>query len=247
MKISNDDTFMTQTKNKNAILTQVLVRNYLKMENKDANVFLYGELINDIDTFTSNLSRIDELKSKFNARIPSNEPPKTIDAFLSLIDDYDIDYQQSYDVKYKNELLFEDLLKLITKLIYPKNTQVQIIFVSSDTSNFDKLSKTPTITCFNKYKHEMLSLSNADIFTVVNSLVNDSTYRKKPLMDALIMVLNKLHRKTLTLDYKQNVTDDYVKVFKQNLEKITIRELTLKELLDVPLTRETLMEEYDLC
>lgn len=41
MKISNECRLMEQTKNKNAFLTQVLVRNYLLTENKDSNINIW--------------------------------------------------------------------------------------------------------------------------------------------------------------------------------------------------------------
>ena len=46
---------MEQTKNKNAFLTQVLVRNYLLTENKDSNINIYGEMKNK-RTFANGLS-----------------------------------------------------------------------------------------------------------------------------------------------------------------------------------------------
>ena len=87
MKISNDDKLMEQTKNKNVYLTQVLVRNYLLTENKDFNINMHGELINDINVFTTKLEKIEELNKKFKSKSPVNEYPKTIDAFLSITDE----------------------------------------------------------------------------------------------------------------------------------------------------------------
>lgn len=248
MKISNEGRLMEQTKNKNAYLTQVLVRNYLLTENKDFNVNMYGELINDIDSFTTKLEKIEELNKKFKSKAPVNEYPKTIDAFLSITDEneecIEDKYTNSYDVKYKEEILLEDLLKLLTKMIYPKNTFVQLIYVSSDISKYDISSLSPLVTSFDKYKEQFLSLDKESLYLVINNLINDSSYKKLPLIDALMKVLGRLKLNKLVVNYKNNVTDDFVSIFINNFEKFTIRELLLKDIINTPIKPETLKEEY---
>lgn len=248
MKISNDDRLMEQTKNKNAYLTQVLVRNYLITENKDFNINMYGELINDIDSFTTKLEKIEELNRKFKSKSPINEYPKTIDAFLSITDEneecIEDKYIHSYDVKYKDELLFEDLLKLLTKMIYPKNTFVQLIYISSDISKYDISSLSSLVTSFDKYKEQLLSLDEKSLYSVINNLINDSSYKKLPLIDALMKVFSRLKLNKLTVDYKNNVTNEFIYLFINNLKKFTIRELLLKDIIYTPIKPETLKEEY---
>ena len=248
MKISNDDRLMEQTKNKNAYLTQVLVRNYLLTENKDFNINMYGELINDIDSFTTKLEKIEELNKKFKSKSPVNEYPKTIDAFLSITDEneecIENKYIHSYDVKYKDELLFEDLLKLLTKMIYPKNTFVQLIYISSDISKYDMPSLSSLVASFNKYKELLLSLDEKSLYSVINNLINDSSYKKLPLIDALMKVFGRLKLNKLTINYKNNITDEFIYIFINNLKKFTIRELLLKDIINTPIKPETLKEEY---
>ena len=248
MKISNDDRLMEQTKNKNAYLTQVLVRNYLLTENKDFNINIYGELINDIDSFTTKLEKIEELNKKFKSKSPVNEYPKTIDAFLSITDEneecIEDKYIHSYDVKYKDELLFEDLLKLLTKMIYPKNTFVQLIYISSNISKYDMSSLSSLVTSFDKYKEQLLSLDEKSLYSVVNNLINDSSYKKLPLIDALMKVFSRLKLNKLTVDYKNNVTNEFIYIFINNLKKFTIHKLLLKDIINTPIKPETLKEEY---
>ena len=257
MKISNECRLMEQTKNKNAFLTQVLVRNYLLTENKDSNINIYGELINDIDSFTTKLEKIEELNKKFISKSPCNEYPKTIDVFLSIIDEneecIEDNYTNSYDVKYTDEVwlseprtsfLFEDLLKLLTKMIYPKNTFIQLIYVSSDISKYDKLSMSSLVDSFNKYKNDMLTLDEKNLYLVINNLINDSSYRKLSVNDAFMKLFNKLKSNKLTIDYKNNVTDEFMNIFMNNFRKCTIRELLLKDLINTPMKQETLKEEY---
>lgn len=254
MKISNECRLMEQTKNKNAFLTQVLVRNYLLTENKDSNINIYGELINDIDSFTTKLEKIEELNKKFTSKSPCNECPKTIDVFLSIVNENEESiedkYVNSYDVKYTDEVLFEDLLKLLTKMIYPKNTFIQLIYVSSDISKYDKLSMSSLADSFNKYKNDMLTLDEKDekdkkdLYLVVNNLINDSSYRKLSVNDAFMKVFNKLKSNKLTIDYKNNITDEFMNMFMNNFRKCTIRELLLKDLINTPMKQETLKEEY---
>ena len=248
MKISNECRLMEQTKNKNAFLTQVLVRNYLLTENKDSNINIYGELINDIDSFTTKLEKIEELNKKFTSKSPCKEYPKTIDVFLSIVDEneesIEDNYTNSYDVKYTDELLFVDLLKLLTKMIYPKNTFIQLIYVSSDITKYDKLSMSPLVDTFNGYKTKLLCLPEKDLYLVINNLINDSSYRKLSVNDAFMKVFNKLKSNKLNIDYKNNITDEFMNIFMNNFRKCTIRELLLKDLINTPMKQETLKEEY---
>ena len=147
-------------------------------------------------------------------------------------------------MEYKDELLFEDLLKLLTKMIYPKNTFVQLIYISSDISKYDMPSLSSLVASFNKYKELLLSLDEKSLYSVINNLINDSSYKKLPLIDALMKVFGRLKLNKLTINYKNNITDEFIYIFINNLKKFTIRELLLKDIINTPIKPETLKEEY---
>ena len=216
--------------NKNIYLTQVLVHNFLFSENESSNINIYGEFIDGIDIFTTKLKINETLNTKFKSSKPCDEDVQTIDVFLSITNDI-------------NEVIFEDFLKLLSKMKYPMNVSVQIIYVSLDTSNYNTLSMSSFIDTFNEYKTRLLSLNKIDLHLVVNNLINDPTYKKLTINDAFIKVFNKLKSKKLTVEY--NVTNEFINIFKNNLKKCTIRELLLKDLIDKPMKPEILKEEYD--
>lgn len=229
---------MEQTISKNAFLTQILVRNYLKRENKDATIHLYSELVNDIDSFTEDLRNMEMLKNKFKTLSTKTEP-KTIDAFLTIIDEDS--YTNSYDVKFKDELRFEDLLSITTKCEYPPNTQIQLIFVSS--INRNKLTMTSTIEQFEKNKTELFNLSKEEQYLVVEDFMLNTKNRKLPLNDVFMIALDKVRKGKIV--FKNKLTDEVFNIFSNNLRKCSIRELLLDELINTPISVETVREEYE--
>ena len=113
---------MNNIRNYRSSIIQLLVHNYLTHEYKTQNVFIYPELINDLDIFSTNLSNIDVLSidDKLNTNID-------IQAILDVTSD---EYVQSCEIKSGNicgestkiHLFdFSNLLQLITKINYPRN------------------------------------------------------------------------------------------------------------------------------
>lgn len=229
---------MEQTISKNAFLTQILVRNYLRCENKDATIHLYSELVNDIDSFTEDLRNMEMLKNKFKTLSTKTEP-KTIDAFLTIIDEDS--YTNSYDVKFKDELRFEDLLGITTKCEYPPNTQIQLIFVSS--INRNKLTMTSMIEQFEKNKFALFNLSKEEQYLVVEDFMLNTKNRKLPLNDVFTIALDKVRKGKIV--FKNKLTDEVFNIFSNNLRKCSIRELLLDELINTPISVETIREEYE--
>lgn len=122
-----EDRIMFERKKKNAILVQLLVQNYLENENNDKSeaVFIYGELINDIDVFFKRLESEELIR---NATHPH------LDVFIDLISPES--YIYSYKVKYATKEYmygFEHIYQLIGRIKYPKNTNLQLILVPSET------------------------------------------------------------------------------------------------------------------
>lgn len=97
-------------------------------------------------------------------------------------------------------------------MIYPKNTFIQLIYVSSDITKYDKLSMSPLVDTFNKYKNDILSLDEKNLYLIINNLINDSSYRKLrhfvprtkfSVNDAFMKLFNKLKSNKLIVDYKK--------------------------------------------
>ena len=243
MKEVNKPELMIQTKNKDAYAVQILTRNYLETKNEGVNIHLYGELINDIDAFTSEIESIQDMNVKFKSRNPQFVSPRTIKAFLELrdIDDESIEskYVSTVDVKYSRELLFKDILSLLTKTKYPENTSVQIIYVSSDTSNYKQLTMTENIECFNRYKNEFFKLNIEEQEIIVNALLNDSkSYHKLSPAEALMYVINRYKSGKLKIE-----RDERFDTFINNFQKLSIIELTLYELIKTPMTERSWRRE----
>ena len=131
--MSIEDRAMFERKKKNAILVQLLVQNYLENENKDEVVFMYGELINDIDVFLKRLESEEVIRNKFKSTNPQNTEPQ-LDVFIDLISSES--YIYSYEVKYATKEYmynFEHIYQLISRMKYPKHTNLQLILVPSET------------------------------------------------------------------------------------------------------------------
>lgn len=240
MKEENKPELMIQTKNKDAYAVQILTRNYLETKNEGVNIHLYGELINDIDAFTSEIENIQDMNIKFKSRNPQFVSPRTIKVFLELRDIDDEEplrnkYVSTVDVKYSRELKFKDILPLLIKTKYPENTSVQIIYVSSDTGNYKQPIMTENIDCFNRYKNELFKLSVEEQEIIVNALLNDSkSYHKLSPAEALMYVINRYKSGKL-----KNERDERFEVFINNFQKLSIIELTLYELIKTPMTERS--------
>ena len=194
-RIVNDEDepieLICQTKYKDVYVVQLLTRNYLETKNEGVNIHLYGELINNINDFISEIENIQDMNIMFKLRNPQYVDPKSIKAFLELRDiDNDVStVEVSANIR---ELKFKDILPVIMKVKYPENTSVQIIYVSSDTSNYKQPIMTENINCFNRYKNELFKLSVEEQEIIVNALLNDSkSYYKLSPAEALMYVINR--------------------------------------------------------
>lgn len=238
---------MCQTKNKDAFIVQMLVRNYLENENKETNIHLYGELINDIDAFNSELENIRNLNIKFKSKNPKYVSPKSIKAFLELrdIDNDKLEnkYVSTTDVKYSLELKFKDVLPVLMKVKYPINTSVHIIYVSSDTGNYKQPIMTENITIFNESKQQFMELSYDKQYNIINNLINDTkTFNKMSFIEAIMTSINMMLTNSLKQNYKHNISYEEADTFINNLSNCQIRELTLEQLIKQPMNAEVLFK-----
>ena len=211
-----------------AATVQVLIQNYLydKYNKKETHVYLYDEIINDIDIFNKPL----ELD---NTNI-------IIDAFLSYLDTNDIDYNETIDVKFANDLLLKNIKQILRKCIYPNHTNIKLIFIPSIRYEY-KEELTSIITTFNKLKYIIFNkLTHEQRKRLANNLLNITNYDNCNINDGLFIFVDKLLTHKDTTDFKHNATNEDINTFINNLNNFSIEVIEKDELLKVPIHRELL-------
>lgn len=228
--ITNKDRIWVNKNNFNANLVQLLVQNYLydKYDKQEVRVYIYDELINDIDIFDKQLDIT-------NKNI-------IIDAFFSYLDENDITFYESIDVKFANDLLMKNIKQILTKCIYPNNTKLKLIFVPS--IEFDKRDYLKeVINTFTEYKDIIINkLDNTQRERLVNNIVNITNYDNFNINDALYEFIEKLLTNKDRTTFKQNVSIKDVEVFINNLNNFTIEIIEKEQLLSVPIHKELIGE-----
>lgn len=211
-----------------AIAVQLLVQNYLydKYDKNETHVYLYDEIINDIDIF--------------NKPLDINNKNIIIDAFLAYLDNNDIDYNETIDVKFANDLLLKNIKQIIKKCIYPNNTKIKLIFVPSIKCEY-KTELNNMITTFNKIKFIIFNrLTNEQRKRLVNNILNITNYDNYNINDGLYVFINKLLTHKDTETFKHNATDEDINTFINNLNNFSIEIIEKEELLSVPIHKELL-------
>lgn len=254
-KFNKSKTIMTQT------IIQMLVRNYLIHENSDSNIFMYAEVINDIDVFTTKLEQHESMFNKFKAYRSCKEEPTNVDALLVLLDpdnaEDDTTYlsssklKESIDVKYSDKIMVKDIISIVNSIEYPENTTMQLIYVSSDKSDYVKNIHTleDKINNFNMHKEQILQLSDTDLQLVITELHNQF-YSSDTISQAFHEIFKNLNSKILLRKYSKDTSKlmpmNKVNDFKFKLSKCIIRELTLWEIIHVPITPNVLENELNI-
>lgn len=225
-------------KHKNAFLVQILVQNYLEQENKDNNIKLYGELINDIDVFNNDIKEIEIIKQKYKANNIHMTNPKTIIEFLTILDDNDIDYMKTIDVKYENELHLKDIINILTKSDYTDITKLEILFVSSNPDKFYNFTNDlQLIEIFNKFKQFITTLDNDNRYFIVNNIINNKSrynFSLSIVFTSIMETYNKPNK--FTREFISNIDNNTYNRFINNLNKFSIRELSLKSIIETQLS-----------
>ena len=240
-----ENRFMLEYKKKNAILVQLLVQNYLENENKGDAVFMYGELINDIDVFLKRLESEEVIRNKFKSTCPQNTEPQ-LDVFIDLISPES--YIYSYEVKYATKEYmynFEHIYQLISRMKYPKNTNLQLILVPSETIELCDDSIQINVNAFYKAKEKFMSLPKDKQFTIINYFYKNRNNLKKQnvsISTALNKSIYSVLKGSITT-YSDLITDEYFDMIVSNLSKVSIRILTIKELLKYPIQQDIIIKE----
>ena len=222
----------------NKIIANIHVRNFLidEYKNTNANIHLYAEF-NIGDGFTDQI----EQNIQIHQNLPQHQDSesKNIEAFINII-----------NKGYSRKITFENLYKLLSKYLYPINTQIQLIYVSSDTDNPNIRIMEDDIKMFDKYKQHLLGLSDNDLYTIINNLKNMNDrdgklrYENEDINSAFGSIFGKFKQNELIDEFDKNIDKLSVVTFKQNLPRCTIRELTLEELINVPMSRNVIAEEF---
>lgn len=222
---------MNNIRNYRSSIIQLLVHNYLTHEYKTQNVFIYPELINDLDIFSTNLSNID------------------IQAILDVTSD---EYVQSCEIKSGNicgestkiHLFdFSNLLQLITKINYPTETKLLLILVPN-TYEF-QTEKLLDINMFEKLKLMILSESDENKRKMFNILVNEKSFRSRDINSVLTSIIGMTKKQLLDTyinklknrkDIYEELSDNNYNYIIQNFGKIELQILRLEELEKYPLS-----------
>ena len=235
---------MNNIRNYRSSIIQLLVHNYLTHEYKTQNVFIYPELINDLDIFSTNLSIIDVLSidGKLNTNID-------IQAILDVTSD---EYVQSCEIKSGNicgestkiHLFdFSNLLQLMTKINYPTETKLLLILVPN-TYEF-QTEKLLDINMFEKLKLMILSESDENRRKMFNILVNEKSFRSRDINSVLTSIIGMTKKQLLDVyidklknrkDIYEELSDNNYNYIIQNFGKIELKILRLEELEKYPLS-----------
>ena len=227
---------MSNLKNEQAFLVQVLAKNYLENLHKDSNVVTYGEIVNDIDVFENSMNNIKTFEKIFKEH---SRP--TIETFLNMID-Y-CSYLESYDVKFAKTIMFKYFFSLLSKMKYPESVQIKLVYISSDESTYKKHVMTDYIIEFEEFRKRFFEMNHEDKYLIVNNMKYLTQCRNYDINESLRLLFAKFDNKTLRVVFKENITDDFLNTFVENLKRFSIEELTLFEITSIPISQNKLLEE----
>lgn len=221
-------------------LIQILVQNYLEHQFNSNNVFLYPEIINDIDAFNENLETRGVI---IDGSIDSSI---TICAFLR---DYvsDNSYLSSYEVKSgENDyiLKFKNLKQILTKIIYPENVELVLVLVPNVDENFSELKK--NIRIFNVIKSRIQSMNEKNKYKLFNEMVLNENYDNSSITSALSTLINIVNDGKCQADVIRDInekkekciTEEQSKILMSQFDRLRIEVLTIEDLSRYDINKE---------
>ena len=240
VNVFNDSTkIMANARNFKSNLIQLLVQNYLEHEYGMEQVFIYPELVNDLDVFSRNLRDYKHIYKSYGRY----DHTLTLRVFLDEIDDED--YSETYEVKSgekQNLTLFKNLKQVIRKIKYPDNTKIVLLLVPG-MFMFDTTTLIDTET-YDDAHTTISNLSKEKKYAFFNALVNDTSIEKESITGGLVSLLGRLRKGKLQLDYgpEKNITQEEADALYFNFDKTDIRILTLEKLCEIPMKKEFIEE-----
>jgi len=223
-KLFNDsDEPMKQVDNFGSSFIQFLVLNYIKEEYNTRNVFVYPEMIEDLDVLMNDIKTHERLYER------SKKRKLTIRTFLQEIPDED--YLESYEVKHGEPLYivkFKNLKQLLTKIRFPANTRLVLALVPNGW-NFNK-DLILNVDMFNSLKEQILSLEYENKKKVFNSIINNTSLGEMRITDALSCLLDDLENENLKDYGSKNISDETTEMLIGNFEQLDVKVLVLEEL-----------------
>lgn len=194
--------------------------------------------------FNRRIETIKEIHDKVSAKNPLREYPKTVQAFLDVINSKEnLVYTDTYEVKHESrEYIFDvkNIRQLIDNgIVYPDNTRVELILVPSDTRELSKDDELyEKITAFDTLMDSYLSLPEDRQREIMNVLVHDNGSLRRDTNKVLL----KLIREPIHTSYADNISDKRFNCMHQNFRKLQIRIITMKELESVRIDTDYIMK-----
>lgn len=201
--------------------TQILVLNYLKHKYKENNldVYLYNEIINDVDVFNKPI----------DYNILKQDKP-TIETFINMLSSESINLLETLEVKHVREFMFKNIIQVLTKFKYPLNVKIKLVYIPISTRMENELLK--LIDEFNKYKQAIVNLNENDRYSLYNNFINGTHHYNENILFVIKYWLNMLIKYKIKNDYEHNIsTDDFIH-FDNNFKKFDIDIITKKQLVE---------------
>ena len=206
---------------------QILVLNYLQhvYTHDDCNVHLYSEVINDVDIFDKQIS-YDALK---------HDKPN-IETFINLLSDNSVNLLETLEVKHVKEFRFKNIIQVLTKIWYPNNTKIKLVYIPVSNQMRNDLIK--LIEEFNRQKQTIINLNANDRYTIYNNFINGTSHYNEDILFVIEYYLKLLAKNKLHNDYKTNITHDVFNMLDSNFNNFSIELITRSQLCEYPLSKD---------
>lgn len=236
----DSDIIANNIMNYKAVFIQALVENYLydKYKNSSSVVYMYDEIINDIDIFDKPLP--DNVLMNINTK-----NKYTIKTFLTILDDYDVNYLESIEVKHVERLLFKNIKQILLKSSYNNSTLLKLIFVPSNHDKQLNADAYNIIKCFSQLKTIMLSLDDESKTLLFNYILKTNHNDNKQLIVGLTDYINALFNHSINMDKQNYVDDTTYNIFVNNFINFNIEIITKQELLAIDFHKEIMHKIID--
>lgn len=194
-----------QSKYIKAAIIQLLVHKYYEQQNNKM-VLMYGELINDIDVFSKEITNLFTDENKYDSK-------PVIGVFLEDLKTQGCDYVETLEIK--NETIenfkIDHVQRLISKCPYLENTKIKLVIVPTD-YNFDGIEK---LKRCQELKNKVLSKikTDNDKKHLIDYIMK--TNNKKSIFEVLSDLnrnFDKIKLKTVNIDNFETMFNNFIKI-----------------------------------